>query len=149
MKRNGCIENNGSAVSPMEWLACVLYARVVTHAKPRWLHTREHAAAAAATVWKFVSGGVTTGSIASCSSKHLHTYHRGRCTRRLSVTATDDHCSIRLPHRVTHKLGLHIAAHAASVCVLNRACVIMIFFFVEKSTEVEKTAENEKKMKKK
>ena len=40
MKRNGCIENNGSAVSPMEWLACVLYARVVTHAKPRWLHTR-------------------------------------------------------------------------------------------------------------
>ena len=82
MKRNGCVENNGSAVSPMEWLACVLYARVVTHAKPRWLHTREHAAAA--TVWKFVSGSVTTGSIASCSSKHLHTY---RCNT--GITAVD------------------------------------------------------------
>ena len=78
MKRNGCVENNESAVSPMEWLACVLYARVVTHAKPRWLH------AAAATVWKFVSGGVTTGSIASCSSKHLHTY---RCNT--GITAVD------------------------------------------------------------
>ncbi len=76
MKRNGCIENNGSAASPKEWIACVLCARVVTHPKPRWLHTREHAAAAAAaaTVRKFVSDGVTTGSIASCSSKHLHTY---------------------------------------------------------------------------
>ena len=40
MKRNGCIENNGSAVSPREKLVCVLYARVVTHAKPRWMHTR-------------------------------------------------------------------------------------------------------------
>ena len=120
MKRNGCIENNGSAVSPMEWLACVLYARVVTHAKPRWLHTREHAAAAAAAAaaeWKFVSIGVTTGSIASCSSKHLHTYrnHRGRCTRRLSVTLTSLQQSSAAPSH-TQKLGLHQLTLQVCVC---------------------------------